>query len=379
MRPLQFHPLAKWRPHIENLEQILGLDQKFVYHLKWWMNPNVYTKGVPLQEPKQDFQIFTDASHVGWGAHIEPLGLLTQRLWSEEDKILHINNLEMKAVFLAIQHWSRQINGCCVMIVSDNTTVVLYLKRHGDPFSIPVHGSLGHPHMVSEKENHFENQTHTWQVQCERRQSVSFKQSSTDKMVNLSNCAQSGILDVGTTNVGPICDSVQQQTASVCVSRSGPHSLGSGCVVFRVERPIFSRVSTIQNDSPGTEQNQQNHLHDNPDSSTVASAVMVQRPVRACHSKTNSASVQGRPLNTSEGDHLSPQHRNARPSRLEIIRQSIRDRKFSEYAISCISNAKRESTNKVYSLKWNKFCHWCSGRQINAVDPPPPPPYTRCS
>ena len=40
------------------------LDPKFGYHLKWWMNPNIYTKGVPLKEPQPDFQIFTDASDV---------------------------------------------------------------------------------------------------------------------------------------------------------------------------------------------------------------------------------------------------------------------------------------------------------------------------
>ena len=143
MRPLQFHLLSKWKPHVDSLEQDIHLGPQFSYHLKWWMNPNIYTKGVPLQEPKPDFHIFTDASHVGWGAHIEPLGLLKQGLWCKEDKELHINNLEMKAVFLALHHWSLQINGCCVMIASDNTTVVSYLKRQGGPIRHPCAWKCG--------------------------------------------------------------------------------------------------------------------------------------------------------------------------------------------------------------------------------------------
>ena len=107
------------------------------------MDPNIYTKGVPLQEPKPDFHIFTDASHVGLGAHIEPLGLLTKGFWCEKDKELHINNLEMKAVFLALRHWSRLINGCCVVIASDNTTVVSYLNRQGGPIRHPCAWKCG--------------------------------------------------------------------------------------------------------------------------------------------------------------------------------------------------------------------------------------------
>ena len=65
-------------------------------------------------------------------------------------------------------------------------------------------------------------------------------------------------------------------------------------------------------------------------------------------------------------------HPNIEMPRLHVWRLSGNqfETEFSEYATFCISNAKRESTNKVYSLKWKKFCHWCSEREVNPVDPP---------
>ena len=243
-------------------------------------------------------------------------------------------------------------------------------KAGGDPFAIPVHGSVGNPYMVSDQENPTENQAHSRQIQCHRRQPQSTKQNSSDRMVDLSDSPRSNFLDLGKTDVGPVCDSIQQQTTNVCVSSSGSPSLGSGCILSRVETPVRLRVPTIQNDSTGSEQNQERRLHNNPDSTCVAPAVMVQQPSGTCDGKSDSTSMQRRSPVSSAGHSISSQHRNAPPSRLEIIRESIRDREFSEYATSCISNAKRESTNKVYSLKWKKFCHWCSEREVNPVDPP---------
>ena len=43
-----------------------------------------------------NIQLFTDASNEGWGAHLDQSS--TKGLWSDRDKRLHINILELKAV-----------------------------------------------------------------------------------------------------------------------------------------------------------------------------------------------------------------------------------------------------------------------------------------
>ena len=93
------------------------------------MNPTIYLTGIPLVIPSPDFHLFSDASRSGWGAHLEPLGLEVQDLWDSASQDLHINNLELRAVFLALQRFQNHIYDSCVMVASDNLSVVAYLKK----------------------------------------------------------------------------------------------------------------------------------------------------------------------------------------------------------------------------------------------------------
>ena len=73
--------------------------------------------------------IFTDASNAGWGAHSGQDS--TGGLWSHLEKHLHINLLEMKAVFLALQFFKKTCQNNQVLIASDNTSVVAYINKQG--------------------------------------------------------------------------------------------------------------------------------------------------------------------------------------------------------------------------------------------------------
>jgi hypothetical protein len=65
--------------------------------------------------------LYTDASNLGsW-----PLGL-----WSPLQQKEHINLLEMKAVHLALSHF-RTLHLKSLVLATDNTTVVAYLKNQG--------------------------------------------------------------------------------------------------------------------------------------------------------------------------------------------------------------------------------------------------------
>ena len=53
-------------------------------HLKWWLQEDLYHQGIPLRIDPPSHTIFTDASLSGWGAHVEPEGLLFHGLWTED-------------------------------------------------------------------------------------------------------------------------------------------------------------------------------------------------------------------------------------------------------------------------------------------------------
>ena len=110
------------------------------------MNPTIYLTEIPLVIPSPDFHLFSDASRSGWGAHLEPLGLEVQDLWDSASQDLHINNFELRAVFLALQRFQNHIYDSCVMVASDNSSVVAYLKKQGGGGGA---GGGGTPHLCA--------------------------------------------------------------------------------------------------------------------------------------------------------------------------------------------------------------------------------------
>ena len=103
--------------------------------LSWWINCSVESLSpVSLLDFKPDFIIHTDASLSGWGASISS-GDMISGIWSSSDSQEHINFLELKAIYLAIQHFLPIIRNKNVHIFSDNSTCVFYLNKMGGTHS----------------------------------------------------------------------------------------------------------------------------------------------------------------------------------------------------------------------------------------------------
>ena len=74
-------------------------------------------------------QLFTDASTEGWGAHL--LQHMASGKWSRLEQELHINALEMLAIVHAVTQFQKVIQGQTIMIATDNSTVLGYLRNQG--------------------------------------------------------------------------------------------------------------------------------------------------------------------------------------------------------------------------------------------------------
>ncbi len=136
LRQLQFILFSLWRPHALPLHHEVSLDQtEFSHHLQWWLEPGRLTRGVPMHPPTAELHLYTDASRYGWGAHVEPQGSTCQGVWQPHQAQLHINVLELKAVSLAIHSLMPLLRGKCVMVASDNSTVVAYIRKQGGTHS----------------------------------------------------------------------------------------------------------------------------------------------------------------------------------------------------------------------------------------------------
>ena len=67
----------------------------------------------PVKQRETQITMTTDASKKGWGCSVEGTSTGGSRY--------HINYLETKAVFLALQAFSHEVSGKCVSILVDNT------------------------------------------------------------------------------------------------------------------------------------------------------------------------------------------------------------------------------------------------------------------
>ena len=83
--------------------------------------------------PAPDLHLYSDVSCSGWGAHL--LDQHVSGVWSDQEKLLHIDHLEMKALFLALQSFRDDVIGHHVTAMCDNSTVVEYVNKQGGTVS----------------------------------------------------------------------------------------------------------------------------------------------------------------------------------------------------------------------------------------------------
>ena len=91
--------LSAWRPHILPLDHQVPIDSMIRLHLRWWMGINGFIQGMPIHPPDPNAFLYMDASHYGWGTHLEGMRLSFHGRWSEDQFQLHINILEIMAIW----------------------------------------------------------------------------------------------------------------------------------------------------------------------------------------------------------------------------------------------------------------------------------------
>ena len=130
LRPLQWGLALQWRISKDPLDTVVLVDRRMIECLHWWLEPSNTRVGVSLEPFVPDLFLFTDASLEAWGAHLNDQQVSFP--WSHEDKALHINQLELRAVRYAYLQWSSQApRGSRWLVFTDNSTVVAHLNKQG--------------------------------------------------------------------------------------------------------------------------------------------------------------------------------------------------------------------------------------------------------
>ena len=115
-----------------NFNVKMVLSQEAVSDVNWWLkNINNSGKNIDISDP--DVLIFADASQEGWGASCEDQSIGGR--WDDEEILLHINVLELKAIYYALRSFCKKDN-LHIEIMTDNTTALAYVKHMGGVRSI---------------------------------------------------------------------------------------------------------------------------------------------------------------------------------------------------------------------------------------------------
>lgn len=94
----------------------------------WWLN-SINSSVSKIKGDKYSLEIFTDASTTGWGAACRDDS--TMGPWSEQERLLHINYLEILAAFLGLKAYAKDVFNCQILLRVDNTTAISYINRMG--------------------------------------------------------------------------------------------------------------------------------------------------------------------------------------------------------------------------------------------------------
>ena len=128
MRPFQFHLKEHWR-YPQLLGQLPSLDRN---HLCTARLVGKSHKGDERHRPSsQRPQYPTLYRRLRQRLGHSLRANLHQGLWSDREKRLRINVLELKAVSLALQRFKDQCQNQTLLVATDNSTVVAYIKQGG--------------------------------------------------------------------------------------------------------------------------------------------------------------------------------------------------------------------------------------------------------
>ena len=97
--------------------------------IRWWSS-NIQTATRKILHNSPDVVVYTDASQMGWGAHIDHDNN-TSGVWSKSESLRDINYLELLAVRLALASLLDSRSNIYVRIMSDNTTTISYINSMG--------------------------------------------------------------------------------------------------------------------------------------------------------------------------------------------------------------------------------------------------------
>ena len=129
-KALEIQKDSELRGACGNFDSSMILSQLSRECLKWWIS-NLHKAYKPISLGKPDRVIESDSSGTGFGARDVTHNQDFSGVWDENEKLLHINYLELKAAFMALKGLCSGARNEHIKLYLDNTTAIKYLSKMG--------------------------------------------------------------------------------------------------------------------------------------------------------------------------------------------------------------------------------------------------------
>ena len=124
-----FSPILSEWPRNCSRDERIGLSESSKEPLNWWCGQANLEEWWPIRKPEASEWIWADASTHGWGGHNVEGNWRVGR-WSEEEALLHINVLEIKAIHECVKASLIQDHSS-VVAFTDNITALFAINKMG--------------------------------------------------------------------------------------------------------------------------------------------------------------------------------------------------------------------------------------------------------
>ena len=357
MRSLQLCLHRSWDR--QDMDAPLLPSRECLRDLQWWLHLPRLSLGVSLHQVSPDLHFWSDASDVGWGAHLDYQ--VASGLWDNRQAALSINARELLAVQLRLFQFQSALQGRTVAVFCDNTTAVAYLCKEGGTRSpllntlaqemlrwteslsirlahfLPgsnnvLADALSHPHQLPNTE---------WSLNMTVFLSLRRLAGSNRLICNLR---QSSLLDLLLPFPGSEVSRhgrlspVLGRPSGLCVSSGGCHSA------------CYRETPGLHGDGA--------HSCGSP----LGSTPLVFGPGPAVAGSSRGPPVPSRPPALASVSSSLPGSPSAQASCLATLQRFTRAAGFSSAVAEQASLARRPSSRAVYQARWSIYRDWCHSR-----------------
>ena len=235
----------------------------------------------------------------------------------------------------------------------------------------PLRSIWEDPDLVFQETGDSQSPTHPRSPERGSRLAVTTRSDNPRRVVPPARSFPSDLQQMAPTPNRLICDEVQQQTPSVCVSSAGLPGHGSGCS----QSPMGgSRCIRLPSDShPGQGGGEIAGLHvreNHSDCSGVAKHSLVFGPSGHVQPGSTESAQSAQPFNSALQSDPSQKSVKLKSPCMAPRASKIEEQGFSEAVAARIEAPQRGATRSVYEAKWIIFTKWCLTHKVDLRAPP---------